>query len=94
VLAGSGMNLGPALRKELYLTLLLHGADPMVLATVAAWDDSMEDSDVLKDLRNWNEAKLLELREWLPSVPEHEREAAEHRIQQYEETRSDASLAM
>jgi CHASE3 domain sensor protein len=47
----------------------------------------MDDADVLKDLRNWNEAKLIELQEWLPSLTDHEREAAEQRIRAYEQER-------
>jgi hypothetical protein len=85
------MDPGAAIRKELYLTLLLHGADPIVLGTVEAWGDSMDDSEVLKDLRNWNEAKRLELQEWLATLTDQERQAAEQRLRQYQEARGEAS---
>jgi len=39
---------------------------------------------VLADLRNWNEAKLLELKEWLPSMEGAEFTATERRVEQYE----------
>jgi len=78
--------LDRAVRRELYLTLLLLGAEPMLLASVAAWRD-MEDRETLKDLRNWNEAKLLELREWLSTLTEHEAETVRERMRQYEEAR-------
>ena len=41
----------------------------------------------IADLRNWNEAKLLELKEWLSTMTEGEVEAVQQRIRQYEEAR-------
>jgi hypothetical protein len=78
--------LDQAIRRELYLTLLLLGAEPMLLAGVAAWRD-VENTDSLRDLRNWNEAKLLELKEWLSTLTEHDAEAVRERIRQYEDAR-------
>jgi hypothetical protein len=75
------------LRMELYLSLLLLGADSMLLAAVAAWRDGADDKDVLADLANWNEAKLLEMKEWLPTMTGAELEAAQERIRQYEDAR-------
>jgi hypothetical protein len=74
-------------RMELYLSLLLLGADPMLLAALAAWRDGTDEKDVLADLRNWNEAKLLEMKEWLPTMTGAELEAAQERIRQYEDAR-------
>jgi len=74
-------------RMELYLSLLLLGADPMLLAAVAAWRDGTDDEDVLADLRNWNEAKLLEMKEWLPTMTGAELETTQERIRQYEQAR-------
>jgi hypothetical protein len=74
-------------RMEIYLSLLLLGAEPMLLAAVAAWRDGAADKDVLADLRNWNEAKLLEMKEWLPTMSGAELEAVQERIRQYEEAR-------
>ena len=72
---------------EIYLSLLLLGAEPMLLAAVASWRDGIDDKETLADLRNWNEAKLLELKEWLPTMTEAEVEAVQQRIRQYEEAR-------
>ena len=74
-------------RTEIYLSLLLLGAEPMLLAAVASWRDGTDDKETLADLRNWNEAKLLELKEWLSSMTEGEVEAVQQRIRQYEEAR-------
>jgi hypothetical protein len=75
------------LRMELYLCLLLHGADPMLLGALASWRDGVDEGDVLADLRNWNEAKVLEMKEWLPTMTGSELEAVQERIRQYEEAR-------
>lgn len=75
------------MRFELYLSLLLLGADPMLLSAVAAWRDGAEQKDILADLHNWNEAKLLEMKEWLSTMSSSELEAAQERIRQYENTR-------
>jgi CHASE3 domain sensor protein len=74
-------------RMELYLSLLLLGADPMLLAAVTASREGADDKDVLADLRNWNEAKLLEMKEWLSTMSGAELEAAQERIRQYEDAR-------
>ena len=75
------------IRTEICLALLLLGAEPMLLAAVQAWRDGLDDKDTLADLRNWNEAKRLELKEWLPTMTEGELEAIQARIRQYEEAR-------
>lgn len=80
-------------RMEIYLSLLLLGAEPMLLAAVASWRDGTEEKDILADLRNWNEAKLLEMKEWLPTMTGAELEAAQERIRQYEEARQALKLA-
>jgi len=75
------------IRTEIYLAFILLGAEPMLASAVAAWRDGLDDKDTLADLRNWNEAKLLELKEWLPTMTEGELEAVQQRIRQYEEAR-------
>lgn len=72
--------MDPHVRQELYLSLLLLGADPMLLASI----ESMDDKELLADLRNWNEAKLAELKEWLPTMDGEQLEAVQRRIEQYE----------
>jgi hypothetical protein len=77
-------------RSELYLSLVLLGADPMLLGAVAAWRDGMSEADIAADLRNWNEAKLLELKEWMPAITSQgELEAVQARIRAYEQAQAE-----
>jgi hypothetical protein len=76
------------LRQELYLSLLLLGADSMLLGALESWRDGAKDKDVLADVRNWNEAKLLEMKEWLATMSGAELDETRSRIRQYEEARS------
>jgi CHASE3 domain sensor protein len=71
-------------RNEIYLSLLLLGADAMLLRAIK----STHDKELLADLRNWNEAKLAELREWLSTMDPGQLESAQQRIAQYESHRS------
>jgi hypothetical protein len=70
--------------QELYLSLVLLGADAMLLGALEAWRDGASESELLADLRNWNDAKVLEMKEWLPTMTGTELEAARERIRQYE----------
>jgi hypothetical protein len=74
-------------RNEIYLSLLLLGAEPMLLAAVASWRDGLADREVCADLRNWNEAKLLEMKEWISTMSGSELESVQERIRQYEDAR-------
>jgi hypothetical protein len=76
-------------RQELYLTMLLLGADPMLLGAI----ESMDDRELRVDLRNWNEARLAELKEWLPTMSGAPLEDAQRRIAQYEAQRRSLKLA-
>lgn len=75
------------IRGELYRSLVLLGADQMLLASAASWANGAEDEAVLADVRNWNEAKLLEMKEWLPTMTGQQFEAVQEQIRQYEEAR-------
>lgn len=76
-------------RTELYLSLLLLGADEMLLGSLAAWRDDAGNNEALAaDLANWNEAKVLEMKEWLATMTGDELEAARERIRQYEQARA------
>lgn len=68
------------IRNELYLSLLLLGADPMLLGAI----ENADEADMLADLHNWNEATLLEMKEWLPTMTGSHLEAVQERIRQYE----------
>jgi hypothetical protein len=76
------------LRLELYLSLLLLGADSLLLGALATWREGADDKDVLDDVRNWNEAKVLEMKEWLATMSGPELEEARSRIRQYEDART------
>jgi hypothetical protein len=73
---------------ELYLSLVLLGADEMLLASLAAPLDGADDETLVADLANWNEAKVLEMKEWLATMSGEELEAARERIRQYHKARS------
>jgi hypothetical protein len=77
------------IRQELYLAVLLLGADTMLLGAI----ERMEDGELLDDLRNWNEARLAELKEWLPTMGGEALEDAQRRIAQYEDQRRSLKLA-
>jgi hypothetical protein len=81
------------LRQELYLALVLLGADAMLLGALETWRDGAEEKDVLADVRNWNEAKLLEMEEWLATMSGAELEEARSRIRQYEDARTSLKQA-
>jgi hypothetical protein len=76
------------LRLELYLCLLLLGADSLLLGALETSREGAEDKDVLDDVRNWNEAKVLEMKEWLATMSGAELEEARSRIRQYEDART------
>jgi len=76
------------LRLELYLALLLLGADEMLLASLRAWREAADDDALVADLANWNEAKVLEMKEWLTTMSGEQLDAASERIRQYEEART------
>lgn len=76
------------LRQELYLALVLTGADGMLLGALETWREGAEEKDVLADVRNWNEAKVLEMKEWLATMGGSELDEARSRIRQYEDARN------
>ena len=75
-------------RMELYLALVLLGADEMLLGGLAAWREGADDQALVADLANWNEAKVLEMKEWLATMAGAELDAARERIRQYEAARA------
>ena len=46
---------GLAIASEIYGAFELLGADPGLLGTIGSWGDTLDDADVLKQLRSWNE---------------------------------------
>ena len=78
-----GESMKAETRSEIRLCLRLLDADPVLLATLEAPDEG----EMLTALRNWNEAKVLEIKEWLPTMAGAEAQAAKERIRQYERLR-------
>jgi hypothetical protein len=77
------------LKGELYLTLVLLGADELLLRTFESWSDGATDErSVLDDVRNWNEAKMLEIKEWLPTLTGDALERAQQQLRVYEQARA------
>jgi hypothetical protein len=74
-------------KEEVHRTLLLLSSDPILLGTLESWSRGLPDQLALEDLHNWNEAKLLELQEWLPTLTGRELEEAQQRIAAYEKER-------
>jgi hypothetical protein len=89
MIPASGAGMDDGVRNELYLSLLLLGADPLLLGSI----ESMDDKELLADLRNWNEAKLLELKEWLPTMSGEQLAAVQQRLAQYESHRQSLKKA-
>jgi hypothetical protein len=79
-----GETVPDELRDEIYRSMVLLGADELLLGAMASWNNGVPERDVLADLRNWNDAKLLELKEWLPSMAGAELTETEQRVEQYE----------
>ena len=80
-------------RLELYLALALLGADEMLLGALHAWREGVDEGELLADLRNWNDAKVLEMKEWLSTMTGAELEAARARIHKYDEARAEFGQA-
>jgi hypothetical protein len=51
----------PEIVSELYRTLVLLGADHALLGTVGSWGNSLPESEVLANLRGWNQETLKEI---------------------------------
>ena len=81
--------MDPDVRTEIRLSLLLLGADELLLAAL----DDTDDRELVEELRNWNEAKLLELKEWLPTMTGADLDAMQERIRQYEALRAPQKAA-
>ena len=75
-------------RLELYVALAVLGADEMLLGALHAWREGVDEGELLADVRNWNDAKVLEMKEGLSTMTGAELEAARERIRQYDEART------
>jgi hypothetical protein len=78
------------IKLEILRTLILLGGDPILLGAIESWCNGLPEQEILADLRNWNEAKALELKEWLPTLNGPEFEAAQAHLHQYEEARGES----
>ncbi|HYD58230.1 MAG TPA: hypothetical protein VEB41_15110 [Burkholderiales bacterium] len=71
------------LKAELYRTLLLLTTDPILLKTIESWCAGASEAELVEGLRNWNEAKSLELQEWLPTLSGADMEAVKKKLAEY-----------
>jgi hypothetical protein len=76
------------IKSEIYRTLLLLELDPILRKTLDSWCAGAPDAEVLTGLRNWNEAKYLEMQEWLSTLGGAELEGAQKKLAEYEESRA------
>jgi hypothetical protein len=74
-------------QSELFRTLTLLHPDPILMKTLESWCAGAPDAEVAEGLRNWNEAKYLELQEWMPTLGGQDLEAVQRKLAAYEETR-------
>lgn len=54
-------NLESEIRSEIYRALEYLGADRQLLATVGSWGDTLEDAEVLRLLKEWNDLRQVDL---------------------------------
>ena len=76
------------LKQELYRTVLLLSTDPILARTLESWGAGAPDADTLQALRDWNEAKALELQEWLPSMIGQDMEAVQKKLGEYQASKA------
>lgn len=75
------------IQSELFRTLTLLHPDPILMRTLESWCAGAPDAEIAQGLRNWNEAKYLELQEWMPTLSGQDLEAVQRKLAAYEETR-------
>jgi hypothetical protein len=51
------MTIEAQIRSEIYRALAYLGADAKLLAAVGSWGDTLEDAEVLKLIRKWNDVR-------------------------------------
>jgi hypothetical protein len=56
-------NRDRAIILEVYRAFVLLGAKSDLLGTIGSWEESLPDADVLANLKGWNEATFLELKD-------------------------------
>lgn len=71
------------IKSEIHRTLLLLHPDPILVRTIESWCAGADDAEVLAELRNWHEAKYLEMQEWLTTLNGRELEAVESKLAEY-----------
>lgn len=75
------------IKSELFRTLTLLHPDPILMKTLESWCAGTRDEEVAQDLRNWNEAKYLELQEWMPTLGAQDLEAVQRKLAAYQSSR-------
>ena len=72
-----------AIKSEIYRTLLLLHPDPILVGTLESWCAGAGDEEILAELRNWNEAKYLEMQEWITTLNGRDLEAVQSKLAEY-----------
>jgi len=54
---GDHQSIEAQIRSEIYRAMELLGADRQLLGTVGSWGDTLDDEEVLKLLKHWNESE-------------------------------------
>jgi hypothetical protein len=76
------------MKAEIYRTVLLLQPDPILLKLLESWCAGAKDEEVLAELRNWNEAKSLEMQEWLTTLTGKELDAVERKLGEYQASKA------
>ena len=76
------------IKSEIYRTVLLLHPDPILLSMLESWCAGAKDEEVLADLKNWNEAKSLEMQEWLTTLTGKELDAVERKLGEYQASKT------
>jgi hypothetical protein len=71
------------IKSAIYRTLLLLHPDPILVRTLESWCAGAADEEVAAELRNWNEAKFLEMQEWLTTLNGRDLEAVQSKLAEY-----------
>jgi hypothetical protein len=77
------MNPREEVKSEIHRTLLLLHPDPILVRTIESWCAGATDAEVAAELRNWNEAKYLEMQEWLTTLNGRDLEAVQSKLAEY-----------
>jgi hypothetical protein len=82
------MSASEEIKSEIHRTVLLLHPDPILRGVLESWCAGAKDEEVLVDLKNWNEAKSLEMHEWLTTLTGKELDAVERKLGEYQASKA------